>query len=68
MIYLLQKYAASKPWMHRTKFSSEFFTDLKFFFQLGTRVCYIINADAVAPTKVIGVLLLTKTFSELLEN
>jgi hypothetical protein len=31
-------------------------------------VRYIINADAAAPTKVIGVLWLTKTFTELLGN
>jgi len=68
MVYLLRKYAASKHWMQRTKFSSEFFTDLKLFFQLGTGVRYIINADAVAPTKVIDVLWLTKTSTELLEK
>jgi hypothetical protein len=67
MVYLLRKYAVSKHGMQRTKFSYEFFTYWKFF-QLGTRVRYIINADAAAPTKVIGVLWLTKTFTELAGN
>jgi len=35
---------------------------------LGTGVRYIINGEADAPTMVIGVLWLTKTFAELLEN
>jgi hypothetical protein len=67
MVYLLRKYAASKYWMQRTKFTSEFFTVLNFV-RLGTGVRYIINSGAAAPTKVIGVLCLTKTFTGRLEH
>jgi hypothetical protein len=60
MDYLMRKNAASKRGIQRTKFSSEFFTYWEYFFQLGTGVRYIINANAAAPTKVIGILWLTK--------
>ena len=38
------------------------------FIPLGTGARYIINGDAAAQTKVIGVLRLTETFTELLQN